>query len=87
MTNDMLAQWLTLYQRLGAQSDIEWHRMEQYEKAGYCKRAQLAAEAAAGYEAERNGMLVALNIFGYDITLRDGEYKVILEDGKLLSVE
>lgn len=87
MINDMLAQWLVQYKRLDTISDRQWDKVERYTNTGDWARAERAAKKMAVADAEMNGMLTALNLFGYKITFHDGEYKVILEDGKLLSVE
>ena len=72
-----LAIWLEKYNLLETASDKQWGKMEKYEVAGDDFRARRAADRMNEIDAQRRGMLQALEIFGYTTVYQDGICKIV----------
>lgn len=77
MTDAMLKEWLAQYNRLEEKSDRYWKKMIKHEKAGDIERLEFYSNRMDETEAERRGMLKALEIFGYTIVYQDDDIKVV----------
>ena len=75
--NRMLDEWLKSYNRLDEKYDKLWNKSENYEKRGDVKRANWCNRRMDTISDFQDGMVEALNIFGYDVKYQYGKNVIV----------
>jgi len=73
----ILDRWLEKYNALEKKSDKYLERQREYESRGENRKAARAEAASDEIDAKCEGMVKALNIFGYTTVYQNGELKVV----------
>ena len=78
MNNEMLDKWLKEFSELERKYDRFWELKEKAEREGrkeLAKRNDYKMDVVA---AKQEGMILALEIFGYAVKYQDGKYVVVV---------
>lgn len=74
----MIDKWLESYNKLDRKYDSLREKAEKYEKNGDAERAKTFNERMDYIIGYQDGMIEALNIFGYFLQYQDGENVVVV---------
>lgn len=75
--NKMLDKWLESYNKLEEKHDRLWEKYTRYQQSGDKTRERRTFERMEYIESYQEGMIEALNIFGYCLQYQDGQYVVV----------
>ena len=78
MTQEMLNKWLEAYNELEKEYNRLWDKMEKHEREGKMELARKNAYQMDLIAERQEGMIVALEIFGYTAQYQNGQCVIVV---------